>query len=321
MFLSCHISEQIVQHTCVWTRANLKFLVPPCRIFGFQQAGYILKHLVISRKLRHAKLNYATRDVQYCRVISVASYCIQKTDSARPGRIRSHSGVVFSHLITPPQRIPRVHDHERDDTKPPVRPLKSTHHISCSPARDSMDPTWRIQLIKRRAVAKASLTRLQNFLEAGDLKVNEIKVRLGKLTSILNKYESAQDELECLDEADYSLDREEFENQYYQVEAKFSKLLHPVMNPPSRRSSPRSSLSGHSNHTPRSHTSSTHIKLPTIALPTFEGDTCSWLHYRDTFEALVVNNTNLSNVQKLHYLISSLKNEAKDLIRKLQITN
>jgi len=93
------------------------------------------------------------------------------------------------------------------------------------------------------------------------------------------------------------------------------------MGPPSRRRSPRNSLSGHSNHTPRSHTSSTHIKPPTIALPTFEGDTCSWLHLRDTFEALIVNNTTLSNVQKLHYLIASLKNEAKDLISNLQITN
>jgi len=36
---------------------------------------------------------------------------------------------------------------------------------------------------------------------------------------------------------------------------------------------------------------------------------------------LIVNNTTLSNVQKFHYLIASLKNEAKDLISKLQITN
>jgi len=56
-------------------------------------------------------------------------------------------------------------------------------------------------------------------------------------------------------------------------------------------------------------------------LPTFEGDTCSWLHYRDTFEALVFNNTSLSNVQKFHYLIASLKYEDKDLISKLQITD
>ena len=41
----------------------------------------------------------------------------------------------------------------------------------------------------------------------------------------------------------------------------------------------------------------------------------------DTFEALIVNNTALSSVQKFHYLIASLKNEAKDLISNLQITN
>jgi hypothetical protein len=73
---------------------------------------------------------------------------------------------------------------------------------------------------------------MQNFIEAGDLKVNEIQVRFNKLPDIFNTYESAQDELECLDEADYSLDREEFETQYYQVEAKFNELLHPVVNPP-----------------------------------------------------------------------------------------
>jgi len=56
-------------------------------------------------------------------------------------------------------------------------------------------------------------------------------------------------------------------------------------------------------------------------LPTFEGDTCSWLHFRDTFEALIVNNTTLSNVQKFHYLIAAIKNEAKDLISNFQITN
>ena len=87
-------------------------------------------------------------------------------------------------------------------------------------------------------------------------------------------------------------DQELIENQYYEVKAKFSELLHPVVDsPPYRHSSSRSSLSGQGNNSPRSHTSSTQIKLPTIALPTFEGDTCSWLHYRDTFEALVFNNT------------------------------
>jgi hypothetical protein len=56
-------------------------------------------------------------------------------------------------------------------------------------------------------------------------------------------------------------------------------------------------------------------------LPTFDGDSCSWLQYRDTFGALIVNNTTLSNVQKFHYLVASLKNETKDLIANLHVTN
>jgi len=161
---------------------------------------------------------------------------------------------------------------------------------------------------------------MQTFIDSGDLKLNELKVRLDKLPRILCKYESAQDELECLDKADYSLDREEFENQYYHVEARFHELLHPMVEPPlSRHSSTPSSLSGH-NNSPQSH-GSPNIKLPTITLPIFDSETCNWLQYRDTFEAMIVNNRALSNVQKLHYLIASLKNEAKDLISNLQITN
>jgi hypothetical protein len=98
-------------------------------------------------------------------------------------------------------------------------------------------------------------------------------------------------------------------------------LLHPVMDPPWSRHSWSSNVSSHSNQSPRLHTSGTQIKLPTISLLTFEGDTCTWLQFRDTFEALIVNNTTLSNVQKLHYLIASLKNEVKDLISNLQVTH
>jgi len=185
-----------------------------------------------------------------------------------------------------------------------------------------MDPARRLQLIKRRAVAKDSLTLLQSFIEEGEQKLHEIQVRFNKLPDIFIKYESAQDELECSDDTDHTSDWEDFENKYYKVEAKFNELLHPVVEPPrSRHSSPRSSLSGNSNNTPRSHGSSTHIKLRTIALPTFEGDTCNWLHYRDTLEAIIVNNTTLSNVQKFHYLIASIKNEAKHVISNLQMIN
>jgi len=99
------------------------------------------------------------------------------------------------------------------------------------------------------------------FLESGDLKVNEIKVRFDELPGIFNKYDTAQDELELHDDTGHSDDRQLLEKQYFEVKAKFNELLHPVVNQAlSSRSSPRSSLSGHSNQSSRSHVSSTHIK-------------------------------------------------------------
>jgi len=126
-----------------------------------------------------------------------------------------------------------------------------------------------------------------SFIDTGEIKLNDIHVRFDELPNIYNKIGTADCELELSDDNDYSLRRQKFEDHYFEVKAKFNELLHPVVKPSrSRHSSLRSSLSGNSNNTPRSY-----INLPTIALPIFEWDTCSWLHYRDTFEALIVDNT------------------------------
>ena len=41
---------------------------------------------------------------------------------------------------------------------------------------------------------------MQTFNEVGDRKLNEIQIRFDELPCILNKYESAQNELECSDD-------------------------------------------------------------------------------------------------------------------------
>jgi hypothetical protein len=69
------------------------------------------------------------------------------------------------------------------------------------------------------------------------------------------------------------------------------------------------------------HSSSAQIRLPTFEMHTFGGNACNWLHFRDTFEALIVKNQVLSNVQRFLYLTTSLKGEAKELIVNLPITN
>jgi hypothetical protein len=117
---------------------------------------------------------------------------------------------------------------------------------------------------------------------------------------------------------DFSVDRQQFEEQYFDVKARFHELLHPAVDTELRDSSP--SGSGQGQTSPNASNRSL-IKLPEIKLPLFSGNACNWLHFKNTLEALVINNATLSNVQKFHYLIASLQNEAKDLISNLQITN
>jgi hypothetical protein len=59
-----------------------------------------------------------------------------------------------------------------------------------------MEADRRAQLVRQRAVAKSSLTRMQTFIETGDRKLNDIQVRFDELPNIFNKFESTRSELE-----------------------------------------------------------------------------------------------------------------------------
>ena len=185
-----------------------------------------------------------------------------------------------------------------------------------------MDSHQRSRLIRQRAVAKAALTRMQNYIDADERKLHELQVRYDDLANIFNKFEFAQNELELSDEDDHSEDREVFEHQYYQVRARFMELLQPiaVSHLPSLPESPNNGSERGSN-AGSTHSSNNHIKLPTIQIPTYHGDHCQWLNFKDTFESLIVQNTTLSNIQRFHYLVAALQGEAKALIANLPITN
>ena len=63
-----------------------------------------------------------------------------------------------------------------------------------------MDITRRTQLVRQRAVAKSSITKMQTSIETGD-----IQVRFDELPNVYNKFETAQSELELSDNNDYQL--------------------------------------------------------------------------------------------------------------------
>ncbi|XP_063363671.1 uncharacterized protein LOC134652418 [Cydia amplana] len=61
-------------------------------------------------------------------------------------------------------------------------------------------------------------------------------------------------------------------------------------------------------------------KLPRIQLPSFSGGYEQWPTFKDLFLSIVHNNASLSNVQKLHYLKTSVSGEAEAILKHVQIT-
>jgi hypothetical protein len=74
----------------------------------------------------------------------------------------------------------------------------------------------------------------------------------------------------------------------------------------------RSSSSGHK---------SPSVRLPTINLPIFDGRFTEWSRFKITFESLIIKNEGLDNIQKFHYLISSVRNEPRLLLQNLETSD
>lgn len=60
--------------------------------------------------------------------------------------------------------------------------------------------------------------------------------------------------------------------------------------------------------------------LPRISLPTFDGSFQQWESFRDRFSSMIIEDRSLSNVERLHYLSSCVKNDASRAINHLAIT-
>lgn len=63
------------------------------------------------------------------------------------------------------------------------------------------------------------------------------------------------------------------------------------------------------------------VKLPRVQLPTFSGKYEEWPTFQDLFTSLVHNSKSLGDVQKLHYLKTSVAGEAEALLRHVQVTD
>lgn len=64
-----------------------------------------------------------------------------------------------------------------------------------------------------------------------------------------------------------------------------------------------------------------HIQLPKIQIPKFDGDLLRWIAFRDTYKSLIHDNVRLSDIEKYHYLISAVSGSAGAVVRTISLSN
>ncbi|XP_055634337.1 uncharacterized protein LOC129774599 [Toxorhynchites rutilus septentrionalis] len=158
------------------------------------------------------------------------------------------------------------------------------------------------------------LRRTEQFnLEYRSTNESQIKLRLEKLEAKWDEFEEIQREIEELEEHEENVEehrqiRAEFEEKYFQVRAGLeSKLPRKLVEQAEQSSSTFSTPGAGSN-------AHTFVRLPQISLPEFDGNYENWLQFHDTFRALIDSSSELSNIQKFHYLRAALKGDALKLI-------
>lgn len=174
----------------------------------------------------------------------------------------------------------------------------------------------------RRGQIKAQCTRALNTVMSDavlDMSMAQLTERKAKIEAtwlsfdeVQAKIESLQDAVEFLEAHEH--ERIEYEESYYNIIARFQDLIaaHDGINAGDEARSPIVNQ----NRAPAKN-----IRLPKIDLPSFSGIYEEWYPFHDTFHSLIHRDLSITDIQKFHYLKSSLKGEAAEVIQSLEISS
>lgn len=172
-------------------------------------------------------------------------------------------------------------------------------------------------LKKRRAIIQGSCTRIKTFVESVPPAAitpsitAQLQERLSKLDRYWSDYESVQTNIELLDENE-SNNRAGFEDAFYSLAGRIRELLTPNS---SRQAINPSPTSSRASNAPDPYAD---VKLPKLLPLEFSGKYDEWFPFLDTFLTTIHANESLHEIQKLRYLRSYLKGEAKNIISSLE---
>ncbi|CAK9826050.1 hypothetical protein ANTRET_LOCUS3958 [Anthophora retusa] len=178
----------------------------------------------------------------------------------------------------------------------------ATHNLNISTLR------------RKRGNIIGQITSFIKFLdtqrEPGQRDIHLIQAHLNGLNEVWKRFDETQFNIEELDESEEAR-RYTISNDYYAAVALANKIMHG--NDPTIRgttASPALTVSA-----PMT------IRLPEMRLPTFDGTIEKWASFFDIFSSMIDRNDNLTPVQKLQYLRSTLTDKAAACIQSLSTTD
>lgn len=173
-------------------------------------------------------------------------------------------------------------------------------------------------LLKQRAHVKGTFTRLENFLNKVDeteLDLLQFTAREQCLNEAFIKYTNIQNEIDELDSSKaQEEDRDMTEAKYFNILVRFQKIIQTKSNQ-NPEGSPKSQIIIQGSQISQS------VKLPEIHIPIFSGKLSEWTSFYELFKTLIIDNTQLTDIQRFMYLKSYLKDEPLKLISNLKLTN
>lgn len=180
-----------------------------------------------------------------------------------------------------------------------------------------------LRLLKaKRATIKAQCTRTRNVIDAVDpnaIDFTHVKQRRDKFTKHWNQFNRIQaqidellatsDDLEYVEQLKLEQETEyiEFEEMYFNVAEKIERFLKiESVSTDGTRDGARETRSNERSQFLYARDIS-QVHLPKIAIPKFSGKYEDWYPFHNTFESIIHSNTKLTDIQRFHYLISSLE--------------
>lgn len=179
----------------------------------------------------------------------------------------------------------------------------------------------------RRGVIKGKMTRFMTFVDSINTEdVDEITIitlqeRLNKFCPVLEEFNEVQYDIELAEPDSETSDqeRDQFEQGYYSLIGKVKSIINKFnKNSKSIDGSEVSRVVERSEINSVVQNNSHELKLPSIKLPTFDGNYRNWLEFKDAFIALVDSNKSLSNYHKMYYLRCSLEPNVLKSIKSLK---